>query len=364
VLFSISATSLQAPITVSAPSGFEVSTNATGGFASSILVGASGNLSATSIHVRLTAGTGAGTHSGNIIVSSTGASTRTVAIPASTVAPAALGSVTFQAPDSLAGDGNAKDFTAEASGVGAFTYSYSGRSSTSYGPSQSAPSAPGFYAVTVTPDANFTGTASQDFFITGPLASDDAVSVSVNSQTTTVPISVTSLLANDRRIDSTGQLVTTGLTITASGATTGGTQPFIVGENIIFQPSPAASGLETFTYVVADNNGSEATATVTVTKDDTPAIPPIVQIHLPGHATYDPSTATTRVTHRFAGTPGDVVAFVYTPELGSAYRNHTVGGYAPAITADADGIFQLTIIEPGNHAAAWNSRMFFRAMWP
>ena len=364
VLFSISATSLQAPITVSAPSGFEVSTNATGGFASSVLVGASGNLSATSIHVRLAAGTGAGTHSGNIIVSSTGASTRTVAIPASTVAPAVLGSVTFNSPESLAGDGTAKDFVAEATGVASFTYSYSGRAPTNYGPSAAAPSAPGFYKVTATPDANFTGTASQDFFITGPLASDDAVSVSVNSQTTTVPISVTSLLANDRRIDSAGQLVTTGLTITALGATSGGTQPSIVGGDILFQPLPAASGLETFTYFVADNNGSEATATVTVTKDDTPTIPPAVRMHLAGHATYDSSTATTRVTHRFAGTPGDVVAFVYTPELGAAYRNHTIGGYAPAITADADGIFQLTITEPGNHAAAWNSRMFFRAMWP
>lgn len=362
--FSVAATSLQAAVTISAPAGFEVSTNASSGFAPSILIGAAGDLAATSIYARLASGTPAGTYAGSIIVSSPGASTRTVTIPASTVAPAALGSVTFQAPDNLAGDGTAKNFTAEASGVGSFTYSYSGRDPTSYGPSDSAPSDPGWYTVTATPDANFTGTASRDFSLTGPLPGNDTVTVYVASQTSSFAIPVATLLANDRRIDAGGNMVADGLAIVAVGPGSGGTQPSLDGASIVFQPAASASGSETFTYRVADGDDTEATATVTVTKDSSLPPPPEVNMFLPGNATYDPIGASTRVTHLFVGKPGESVSFVYTPELSAAYRDHTDGGYSTAVTADADGIFQLTITEPGNHAAAWNSRMFFRAFWP
>jgi hypothetical protein len=362
--FAVSATSLQAALTVIAPSGFEVSTNASTGFASSIVLGTTGDIASTTVYARITAITGAGTHSGNIVVSSPGASTRTVVIPASVVAPALLHNVTFNAPTSLTGDGTAKDFTATSSGVESFTYSYVGRDLTTYGPSDLAPSAPGLYTVTASPDANFTGTASHEFFITGPLAVDDNVTVAVTPQTASVAIPIASLLANDQRIDDSGNVVADDLTIMHLGLASGGSQPSLHGSDILLELLASASGTETFTYRVRDSNGSEATATVTVTKATTAAPPPDVSVYLPGHAIYDPVTGTTRVTHRLAGLPGEGVVFVYTPDLATPYRNHSIGGYAPVITSDADGIFQLTITEPGNHAAAWNSRMFFRASWP
>lgn len=362
--FAVSATSLQAALMVSAPSGFEVSTNASTGFASSIVLGTTGDIPHTTVYARITAITGAGTHSGNIIVSSPGASTRTVVIPASVVAPALLNNVTFNAPTSLAGDGTAKDFTAESSGVDSFTYSYVGRDITTYGPSDLAPSAPGLYTVTASPDANFTGTASHDFFITGPLAGDDNVTGAVTPQTASVAIPIASLLANDRRIDGSGNVVADGLTITHLSLASGGSQPSLQGSDITLELLPPTSGTETFHYSIVDSNGSEATAVVTVTKNASAEPAPDVNLHLPGHAIYDPITASTRVTHRLLGPPGEGVVFVYTPDLATPYRDHSIGGYAPVITSDVDGIFQLTITEPGNHAAAWNSRMFFRASWP
>jgi hypothetical protein len=57
-------------------------------------------------------------------------------------------------------------YSASADGVSGFTYSYSGRDGTSYGPSDVAPTEPGSYTVTATvDDANFTGSKSEDYVI-------------------------------------------------------------------------------------------------------------------------------------------------------------------------------------------------------
>ncbi|MEN9323469.1 MAG: hypothetical protein RL699_1249 [Bacteroidota bacterium] len=88
--FSVSGVSMQEGILVTPPSGFEVSLSSGSGFASTIVVGTSGTISSTPIYVRLAATTGFGTYSGNITLSSTGASDVTVATVISTVAKKAL----------------------------------------------------------------------------------------------------------------------------------------------------------------------------------------------------------------------------------------------------------------------------------
>lgn len=359
-LFAVSAANLKAAITVAAPPGFEIATNAATGFAGSITLGTQGDLAATAIHARIAARTAAGTHSGNIIISSPGASTRTVAIPSGTVLPALLGAVTFSAPQTLASDGTSKAFTAEAADVGSFTYSYSGRVPTPYGPTSSPPSAPGLYAVTATPDSNFTGSAQQNFFITGPLAADDSVNAAPATPSSAVEIPVASLLANDLRVDGEGNIVGGGLTLVALGPTGGGAQPQIAGPVIVL--ALAAPATETFSYTVADANGSQGTATVVLGVGA--ASPPAIGMFLVGSAIYDAASDTTSVTHRFVGKPHESAAFEYSERIGAAFRDHSRGGYAPAIQADAGGIFQLGITEAGDHAAAWNSMMFFRAGWP
>jgi hypothetical protein len=255
--FTVSATSLLEGITVSAPSGYEVSTNNASGYAASITFGSAGTVGSQSVFVRLTANAPAGTHAGAVTVFSRGASTRIIPVATGTVSPAALGTVTFTPPASLSSDGSAKDFTATSPGVMAFTLVYSGRAGTTYGPSSSAPSLPGLYTLTATPDGNFTGSAQNDFAIVAP---------------------------------------------------------------------------------------------------------PVLRMHLVGPAIYNGTN--TRVTHRFAGAANEALVFEYAEEPGGPFRGHTIGGYAATIQSDADGLFQLTIIEPGNRAAAWNSKMFFRVRRP
>ncbi len=89
--FSVSGSSLTANILVTSPSGFEVSTSSTSGFAASVtLPQVSGTVAATTIFVRLSATTPVGNYSGNIVLSSTGASNVNVPTLLSTVTAKAL----------------------------------------------------------------------------------------------------------------------------------------------------------------------------------------------------------------------------------------------------------------------------------
>ncbi|WP_250632673.1 YDG domain-containing protein, partial [Rhodoflexus caldus] len=90
--FTVSGDYLSAGITITAPAGFEVSTNSSSGFAASITIGTAPTVAATTIYVRLkTDATVAGSpYSGNITVASAGAATKTVSIPNSTVSPKPL----------------------------------------------------------------------------------------------------------------------------------------------------------------------------------------------------------------------------------------------------------------------------------
>jgi hypothetical protein len=87
--FVVSASNLVNNLVITAPSGFEISSTSggTSGFASSLTLtpGNNGSLANTTIHVRIAASTTLGTYSGNIVCSSSPATTRNVAIPASTV---------------------------------------------------------------------------------------------------------------------------------------------------------------------------------------------------------------------------------------------------------------------------------------
>ncbi len=79
--FNVEGTNLTSDITISAPTSFEVSTDATGTFAQSIsLMQTSGEVASTSIYVRLKEGLGVNTYAGDITISSTDATSITVAL--------------------------------------------------------------------------------------------------------------------------------------------------------------------------------------------------------------------------------------------------------------------------------------------
>lgn len=89
--FSVSGGNLTGDLSVTAPSGFEVSTSVGSGYSSNLnLTATSGTVSSTTIYVRLTATAAAATYSGDVTISGGGATTQTVATFSSTVAPKEL----------------------------------------------------------------------------------------------------------------------------------------------------------------------------------------------------------------------------------------------------------------------------------
>ena len=79
--FSASGSSLTANITITAPTNFHVSTNATSGFGPSLtLTQSGGTVNATTIYVRLIAGLSENTYSGTLNATSTGATTQSISL--------------------------------------------------------------------------------------------------------------------------------------------------------------------------------------------------------------------------------------------------------------------------------------------
>lgn len=87
--FTVGGTNLTANITVTAPTNFEVSKSSGSGYASSVtLTQSSGTVSNTTIYVRMKSGLSQGTgKGGNISLTSTGATTQTIAVVGTVTAP-------------------------------------------------------------------------------------------------------------------------------------------------------------------------------------------------------------------------------------------------------------------------------------
>jgi hypothetical protein len=87
--FTVSGSNLTSAITVTAPTGFEVSTDATSYASSKILTQVSGTVAATTISVRIAASTAAGPlASANVTVAATGVTTANVAVSGTVTQPA------------------------------------------------------------------------------------------------------------------------------------------------------------------------------------------------------------------------------------------------------------------------------------
>jgi len=245
------------------------------------------------------------------------------------------------------GDGS---FTASATGVSGFSYSYSGRTAsgvaTSYGPSSSVPTAPGFYTVTATStDGNYSGSGSSDYYISGPVAVNDALTKPADNQP--FVIEATQVLSNDVRITSGGAVSTSGLTVT--GVTSGSGNTAELDGDVLFTPS--SNSTDTFTYTVSDGSKT-ATATVTVTTESSAPTFTLAIVKL-GTATY--SAPNTTVTHDFIGVPNQTYLVEYTTNLNGAWTS------AGNQSTGATGSFSVTLTTAGNVASSWNTAMFFRA---
>lgn len=343
--FSVAGDFMNAGITVTSPAGFEVSTSAGNGFASSIVVGAGGTISSTPVYVRLTAtaGVAGSPYSGNIVLTSTGATSVNVATAASTVSAAAL------APGAITISETGGVYSATSPNVSGFTVSYSGRSPTNYGPSATVPSAAGLYTATATSsDPNFSGSNSADYFIVGVIAANDNVTRQANSGGFKIPIAT--LLGNDSQVDAGGALVQTGLSVNGVNSGTGNSVS-VSGAFVFFTPAdPSASESLTFTYTLG-NGASTATGTVTVATVAATAFSlDLVRVVTP--ATF--AGGETSMTVEFAAVPGQTYNIEYSTNLSSWVARG-------AVATGQTGTFNVTFTAAGDVAAAWNSSMFFRA---
>jgi hypothetical protein len=90
--FTISGQNLTAGIVVTPPLGFEVSQTAGGttGYAGTQTVGGAGTVAATTVYLRLSSVISVGTYSGNVVCSSAGAASVSMAVPNSDVAQSSL----------------------------------------------------------------------------------------------------------------------------------------------------------------------------------------------------------------------------------------------------------------------------------
>jgi gliding motility-associated-like protein len=78
--FTVSGSNLTSNVTVTAPTGYEVSLSSGSGFGSSVSITASGTLAATTVYARLTSSPTSGAKNGNITVASTGATAQNISV--------------------------------------------------------------------------------------------------------------------------------------------------------------------------------------------------------------------------------------------------------------------------------------------
>jgi predicted RNA-binding protein with TRAM domain len=246
------------------------------------------------------------------------------------------------------GAGNA--YTASGPSGSTFDITYSGRTTngvtTIHTNAATAPTAAGYYTVTATATGNYTGSSSTNYFVAGLVAAAD----SLQSPTAVMNILHGALLGNDRRIDSSGDASTNGLSITAVANGTGSAtlgNPFIAFNS-------GGPGPRTFTYTLS-HSGQTAIGTVTVTAMNLQANAPSLSItNLPIVAFYDAGVNETTATVTLVGDPGKMYYVQYCGEMGQSWQD--AGGWE-----SGTGTFQVTILQEGNHETDWENSMFFKA---
>lgn len=245
------------------------------------------------------------------------------------------------------------NWSASASGVSGFAVTYSGRSAngitTSYGPSASAPTAAGYYTVTaISSDTNFSGTKAENYFVTGPVAAPDQVVRPAGNASFSIPQAT--LLENDKRIDASGNVQTSSLSVSAVSPA-GGNQASLSGVMVNF--TAAGSGVETFAYTLTDTASNKSAAT-TVTVTPQASAESFAIAGTPGVPMFDGDMTT--VTMTFSGTPNVTYYIYYKGELSDAQWIPVGGVYSE------NGTFTVEISEDGNHVSDWTGSMFFRGV--
>ncbi|RVU24229.1 hypothetical protein EOJ36_09930 [Sandaracinomonas limnophila] len=256
--FTVSGAHLSANLVVTAPTGYEVSWSSGSGYGSSISVSpTSGTVSSRSVYVRLK-GTSAGAISGNVVVSSTGASTTNIAVSGTVTASP---TITSSAGASRTGTGTV-DLTATASAGTLYWYATSS-STTALGATGSP---------WTTPTISNTTTYYVEAQSAGCKSTRTAVIATVSgSATISLSESLTGFTACQSTASASQSFTVSGSTLTANMVLTAPTGFEISTDNSTFQStltlnqSGGAVASTTIYVRMASLSASPTTADLTIT---------------------------------------------------------------------------------------------------
>lgn len=253
--FSVSGSALTNDITISPPSGYELSTTIGSGYTTSVtLAQSSGSVASTTIYVRLAATTVVGSYSGNILVASTGATTQNVATVSSAVSAKGLTITGVSVSDKV------YDATTTASLTGTAAYSglVNGES----------------FSVTGTPSATFatkTVGSGKAVTVTGYTAPSANYTISqpigLTATITAKALTVTSAAASNKTYDGTTAATITGTlsgVIAGDVVTLSGTGTFAsanVGTGIAVTSTSTLAGVDNSNYTLSQPTGLSANIT-------------------------------------------------------------------------------------------------------
>ena len=294
--FNVSGANMTAGILVTAPANFQVSNAIGGTYASTVTIGAAGTISSTPVFVRLAANTPAGTYSGNLVLSSTGATSVNVAT---------VSSVVIKATPTIS----------TAPTASAITFGQTLASSTLSG---GVGSVGGSFAFTTPATAPNAGTATQGVTFTPTDSANynsatGTVSVTVNKATPTISTAPTASAITF------GQTLASS-TLSGGSASTAGTFTFTTPATA--PNAGTASQSVTFTPSNTTNfNTTTTTVSVTVNK----ATPTISTAPTASPITYGQTLADSTLTGGSASTAG---TFAFTtpataPNAGTASQGVT-----------------------------------------
>jgi hypothetical protein len=196
--------------------------------------------------------------------------------------------------------------------------------------------------------------------VAGPILADDS---GVNTYELRKPqdnsqfyIDMDIVLANDKRIDSSGAVQTNGLSISAVTTALSGGSGVVSFSSPYIIYTPTSGSEDAFFYTVV-SDGVSATAKVTVVPETSADVPSFsLQIVKLGTATF--TNGNTVVSHDFIGVPLKSYALEYSTNISSS--NNWVS--AGSINTEGTGSFTATLTATNtNVAAPWNASMFFRA---
>ena len=322
--FAVSGTSLTGNLTVTPPSGFEVSLSSGFGYTTSLPITASGTLASTTVYVRLAATTALGSYYGNITVSG-GGDAKTIATALSTVSKAPSTITYGSASFTYNGSGQGPSITFSGS-TGATTTNFVGTGTTSYS-SVNAPANAGTYYVsnTVASDASYTSVTNTLSFTINqatPTISGLTASQSISYGTASVTLSGTVSAGSGYPAD--GETVSVTINGNTQSATiSGGTGGFSV--SFPTATIPPSSSAYTITYAYAgDANLNAATS-------DTSTALTVTGVQVP-NLTYTSAPGVARIILL-----ADIQAAGLTSSQGSHNYSITVGATSNGGTVITNG---------------------------